>query len=1022
MAFQVGEKVRSKSDPSRVGMVEALGPRHAGQQFYNVFWGAQGTRTVGEHDLLTFTATTSPADSLRAGILSGYSEFQRLITVQRLVREQPLRNNIYAFNASRTQFYAYQFKPLLKFLDSTNHRILICDEVGLGKTIEAGLLLLEMRARQTLRLLLVVCPSSLRHKWRLELRQRFGEDFRILHAGDLKQFFADYEENPERVALSGIVSFETIRTKHVRQRLEELSIPFDFVIIDEAHHLRNFGTSQREAGGLVTESAQAVAMLTATPVHLGKENLFSLLNLLDSDDFPDFESAAERFRDNEDIVQAQRALARTPPDFAAAADLLAHAAQSRWTTRAPLLSAVRHKVLEAGAAGNAEARNDRALLMSLQRDLSELNLLGHILTRTRKRDVHEHVVARRAQAVEVDLTPRERALYEGVTALIHEESKRVGQTNGNIAFRLNTPQRRLASSIQGMVEFYREEGGWRKELDDPDELADQIESERGGDIEPTELRALLHQLVQTWPDDAPDPKYGKLHDLLTDMRTSGRSEKVLIFATFKHTIRYLERRLTKDGFGVVAISGATPVDDRPSQIARFRDDPATTVMLSSRVGSEGLDFQFCSTVVNYDLPWNPMEVEQRIGRLDRIGQEADSILIVNFWTRDTIEERILKRLYERIGIFERSIGDLEAILGEIAASVQKELIRASISEAELERAVEQVARVIEEKKAAIDALEASAARFVGVDAFFEDEVDAIRKKRRYVTGEQLHRFVLDFLYNYAPRARLDYDLESQSGVLVPDEQLRAFLRQSGRIGDSIFIAGMVGAPIAITFDAQTAFRRPGVEFLNVLHPLIVAIVEFHTIHAAAPAAQHVALQTADLTPGFYFFFVYRVRITAARAGSILETVIVTPAGEVACDRDAGETILGEMVERGASPSTPIELDNKLAELALLRGEQELLARLAAIRAAEVTANDAFVDQRLASLRSFYEKGIRKKRDLLHRATSADRQPRYIRMLSGHLTRLEAEYQQKETQLQGQRTVVTEYDNVAAGVLEIEGQA
>lgn len=1017
MTFEIGQKVRSKSDPSRIGMVEGLGSRHAGQQFYHVFFGAQGTRTVGEYDLLSFVATTSPIESLRSGILSGYAEFQRLMTLQRLLRDEPLRNNVYAFNASRTQFYAYQFKPLLKFLDSSNHRILICDEVGLGKTIEAGLLLLELRARQALRTVLIVCPSNLRHKWRLEMRQRFGEEFRILHSADLKQFFSDYEEHPERTTLNGIVSFESLRLPRVRQRLDELSIPFDFVVIDEAHHLRNFGTNQRDAGRLLTESAEAVAMLTATPVHLGQENLFSLLNLLDPDDFPDLESASERFRDNEYVVQAQRAISSIKPDFLAAAAFLDAASRSRWSTRSDLLDAVRQKMLEAGHGEEPLASNsDRTLLISLQRDLSDLNLLGHILTRTRKRDVHEHAVARRARAIEVTLDQRERALYDGVTALVQEEAKRSGQNEGLTTWRLNTPQRRLASSIQGMVDFYRQETAWTQKEEEHDDFEGDIDVSPDGD-DALRLKTHIRQLISSWPANANDSKYEKLILLLSEIRLSDRSQKVLIFATFRHTIRYLARRLDDAGIGVVAISGDTPVDLRPVHIARFRDDPAITVMLSSRVGSEGLDFQFCSTVVNYDLPWNPMEVEQRIGRLDRIGQESDTILIVNFWTQNTIEERILRRLYDRIGIFKRSIGDLEVILGEITATVQKELIRASLSAEEVERAVEQVARVIEERKSSIETLEASAARFVGVDTFFDEEVAAIRKKRRYVTGEQLQRFVLDFLHNHAPRTRLDYDPETQIGALVPDEQLRALLRQGGRAGDALAIVGGVGTKVPVTFDSQTAFRRPGIEFLNVLHPLIATIVDHHIANAVAPAAQHVVLKTGSIDPGFYFFFIYRVRLTAAKPGSILEAVLIAPGEGAVCDRENAEAILGEMVELGESPETSVEMDRGVAESAILSAEEELLRRLEIIRTVEMSANDAFVDQRLASVQSFYEKGIRKKRELLQRGVSTTKKESYLRMLRGQIVRLEDELQQKQAAIEMLRTVTTEYENIAAGVLE-----
>ena len=1019
MGFQVGDKVRSKSDPSRIGMIEGIGPRHAGHTFFHVFWGAQGTRTTGEFDLIAYTATKSPSDSLRAGVLSGYAEFQRLMTLQRLLREDPLRNNVYAFNASRTQFFAYQFKPLLKLLESANHRILICDEVGLGKTIEAGLLLLELRARQTLRTVLVVCPPNLRYKWRLELRQRFGEEFKILQTKDLRQFLDDFEDQPDRVTLNGIVSYETLRTVGIRTRLEELSLPLDFVIVDEAHHVRNFGTNQRHAVSLVTAAAQAVAMLTATPVHLGQSNLFSLLNLLDSDDFPDLASAEERFRDNEHIVQAQRAISLRTPDFRAAATFLELAAASRWTTRVHLVHAVREKLLlaaEAEQTGNQEP--DRALLLSLQRDLGSLNLLGHILTRTRKRDVHEHAVARRALAIEVEMTARERALYDGVTALVRDESARVGETEGTRAWRLNTPQRRLASSIAGMVEFYREEGTLAIDDDDSDGFDGDATEAPDPAMDPDRLRAALHALVVAWPPDEPDSKYEKLRQVLGEMRDSGRTQKILIFATFKHTIRYLALRLAREGFGVVAMSGDTPAEERPALITRFREDQRTTVMVSSRVGSEGLDFQFCSVLVNYDLPWNPMEVEQRIGRLDRIGQDADSILIVNFWTTGTIEERILKRLYERVGIFERSIGDLDVILGEIAASVQRELVRASLRPEETERAVEQVARVIEERKAAIATLEASAARFVGADAVFDEEVDAIRKKRRYVTSEQLFRFVLDFLLNHAPRTRLEYDRDTNLGVLIPDEILRGFLRQSGYASDALTIVGGVGTEIAITFDAQVAYKRPGLEFLSVLHPLITAIAEAYVNAQETPAAQHVFLRSDRLPSGFYFFFVFRVRMTAARAGSTLETVILDARGDQICSPEMAEELLGEMVERGEAPTAEIEIEPEVADAAIAAAEIALLRHLASMRIAEEAANDAFVDQRLASLQAFFEKTVRQKNELLERGVAASKQQRYLRMLGGQITRLETEYSVKRRNLERLRVVTTEHIDVAAGVLEI----
>lgn len=151
MPFAKGDQVRSRKR-GIVGMIKGLDVVHGGIQYYEVFWGGdRGAERISELDLEPFQPEETPTESLINGILGGYQDFLRLITQQRLSRTVPLRNNIYAFNASRTRFYPFQFKPLIKFLDSPDHRLMICDEVGLGKTIEAGLILTELRARQTIR-------------------------------------------------------------------------------------------------------------------------------------------------------------------------------------------------------------------------------------------------------------------------------------------------------------------------------------------------------------------------------------------------------------------------------------------------------------------------------------------------------------------------------------------------------------------------------------------------------------------------------------------------------------------------------------------------------------------------------------------------------------------------------------------------------------------------------------------------------------------------------------------------------
>lgn len=1027
MQFNVGDEVELLNDPTRVGVVRSLATVHADVLYYRVFWGSpHGTTTVAEDDLAPHAELSTPSDAFIQGRFGTYGDFQRLMTLQRLIRDEPLRNNVYAFNASRTRFYPYQFKPLLKFLDSAKHRILICDEVGLGKTIEAGLILLELRARQTMRLVLVVCPSNLRDKWRQELRQRFGEDFRVLDAQGMITFLDDYDENQDRITLNGIVSLETLRGERVRNRFAESNAMFDLVIVDEAHHLRNFGTSQREVMQSIAEGAQAMVMLTATPIHLGQENLYSLLNLLDDDDFRDIEDAAHRFRDNEPIVMAQACIDRQPPEFEKAANFLELAAQSSWVTRQPLLRAVRAEIeaiRNATALGARDAADvSRETILSLRRDLAELNLLGHILTRTRKKDVHDRVAVRRAKSLQVTFTPKEQEFYDTVTALVRRENEKRPDNAILSQWRLNMPQRRMASSLQGMVEFYGSENGASPdEVEDEESLADLPETGRSVmELSERELRAQLNRIVATWPQSGFDAKYDVLLKAISDVEQSDRARKVLIFATFKHTVRYLERRLKADGISVIRVSGDTPIAERPALIARFRDDPDVRVMLSTRVGSEGLDFQFCSTLVNYDLPWNPMEVEQRIGRLDRIGQAAESIVIINLWTQGTIEERILRRLYDRLGIFERSIGDMEAILGDMASELHSQMLRAStLSEAEAELAVERAARAIENRRKEVENLERSAAQFVGVDSFFEEEVTAIQQRRRYVTGQQLYRFLGDFLVREVPKTRLQYDFKKQSGRLFPDEGLRTFLRDRGRIGECLSIAGAVGSSLEVTLDSQFAFNNPKVEFLSVVHPLIVSIAEHYTAEPPPAAAQHVLLRTKLLEPGIYFFFVHKLRVKGARTYSSLEAVFLNDDLQAACDADVAEELMGAMVESGETAEDRLYFEDPLiAQKAVECGVREFLDRAELRRVAEQASNEAFLDQRIVSIRSYYRKNIKKKQELLARAVAAERKESYLRMTRGQVAKLEGELHIREKELDQLRTVTQEHDELAAGILQV----
>ena len=189
-----------------------------------------------------------------------------------------------------------------------------------------------------------------------------------------------------------------------------------------------------------------------------------------------------------------------------------------------------------------------------------------------------------------------------------------------------------------------------------------------------------------------------------------------MFAFFRGTLAYLERRLAKDGVAACQLVGGMG-EQKWVAIERFKKSDGPNVLLSSEVGSEGIDLQFCRILVNYDLPWNPMRVEQRIGRLDRLGQKAERITIVNLSLADTIEERILGRLHQRIELFRDSIGDLEVILGEKTEEILLNLFNPSLTDEEREARADEVASAIMMNRAQQEDLEAQAINLVAFSEF-----------------------------------------------------------------------------------------------------------------------------------------------------------------------------------------------------------------------------------------------------------------------------------------------------------------
>ena len=906
---------------------------------------------------------------------------------------------------------------------SERHRLLIADEVGLGKTIEAGLILTELRQRAPMRRVLIIPPSHLIIKWREEMRRRFDFEFDILDTSAMLRFLDRYEEEREEATLLGIISLQAFRGRRLQERWNEVAPGFDLVVFDEAGRLRNPETLSHNAARDMAENAEAVLLLTATPVQTDNSNLFHLLRLLDPVEFDSVEVFQRRLEANQHILDAQRLL--LGGQLEEASEVIARVEGTSLRERFvgnPLYSEVLDRLA-------ATPSNDRRGLVEIQRDLTALNVLGHIYSRSRKRDVEENRVVRVARAFRVPPTEHEIGFYDAVTEQCRERYAYAGGTVA--AFQSIMTERQLASSMAALLG--ERIHGRRETRGDSSELGDVSAEDVGGQfdeakvVESDELGlGGLHHLLKRL--EADDSKFNGLLKALRWLKQQSADEKVVVFAYFKPTLRYLERRLRAKGIGCLRIDGdvrSDPLDperdERGKRIEQFRDDPNVRVLLSSEVGDEGIDLQFASVLANYDLPWNPMRVEQRIGRIDRLGQKADRITIINLALEGTVEDRILSRLYDRIGIFERSIGDLEEILGDEIASLQKALFSPEITDEQRVARLEQTALAIERRRDEMERFEAQSDRLLGNEQFFRDEIDEARTSKRFVGGRELLIYLGDFLKRHHPKCRLEELEPDRRYHLDVEPSLRQLVIQSvpgEDLGRRQFLARAMSGAITFTIDQVLANERRELEFLTFHHPLIRAVRRYYEQHGdEIHPVSYVAMESDLIPAGRYVWFLYYTEITGARPDRDLSLVVFPEGATTPLSEGISSELLTELTVRASAvPSGKRQLDVS-PEVCAAAGE-EIATHIDARVEERRRVNDALVENRLSSLRESHERKRRIQEGRLKTATERQRAEGYLKSIEGRIRNMEASFKERCAQIEAGRQLGRSLDLRGAGGLEV----
>ena len=503
------------------------------------------------------------------------------------------------------EHYEHQLETALRALRDMRGRALLADEVGLGKTIEAGIVMKELIERGLVRTVLVLTPASLTEQWREELSVKFREEFTVIDKPSQWQAVLEAQEGRWLASLD--------RAKMKRHATQVLQREYDLLIVDEAHKLKNRSTLAWKFVNRIRK--RYVLMLTATPVQNDLLELYSLITIL--------------------------------------------APGQLGTVRA-----FRRHFLQ--GADKRQPKNARSLR----------RLLNDVMIRNRRSKVDVTFPKRRAAIYHLTLSEEEWQLYANVTDYIRRRFQDV-ESNKHLRLTLMTLQKELTSSPQAVAKT----------------LAKMAQDRAHGERVRRELQGFL-ALAESIPVSR---KLRAVEEILG--RFPG---KFLIFTEYRETLRAITEQLEAWGIPTVGFHGGLNIRQKEAAVARFRaneDEGGARVMVSTESGAEGRNLQFCHQLINYDLPWNPMRVEQRIGRLHRLGQVND-VTIFNLSCHETIEAHIIDLLARKIRMFELVIGELDLILGNLeGAKSFEDLLRqaweAGLSQGNLEERLQEVGLVLE---------------------------------------------------------------------------------------------------------------------------------------------------------------------------------------------------------------------------------------------------------------------------------------------------------------------------------------
>lgn len=771
-ALAQGERIRDSK--GRTGAVVSEEPGGRGLRRYAVRYDDGEEDELPESHLFALPPKPDLLSLLREGRAGDSRNF--LLRRRALTLDDERRcDALGALFASRVMVKPHQVGVVQRVLAARRPRFILADEVGLGKTIEAGMAFSALRLAGLANRVLVVTPSHLTVQWLAELFHKFNQLFTLM---DGERYAASLAEQPD---VSPWTRFDKVVTslellsrgdEHKAQAGAEGAF-WDLVIIDEAHHLK--GEKAFAAAQALAKNSWGLLLLTATPMQLDPEEYQGLLTLIDPATAPGPKDFEARLARQEELTAAVRALLAEGGEPGAQAEAIAALAR-RFPEDAKLRA----------------LKEPDALLAHLADTYS----LSDRLLRNR-RAVVGGFSQRRLHRHRFDVPAPEKQARTQVLDTLRETGGLRGAPLASLLRRLESSSAAFAEAVKGLSG----KGKGAGELDLP-----------ALPLKDAKLRAFLEVLQGIW---AKEP-----------------AAKVLVFTESRATLELLREQLGHQGNEALAYHGDLPLLERDRQVARFRDPDGPKLLICTEVGGEGRNFQFAHHLIHYDLPWSPATVEQRIGRLDRIGQ-LHPVEIHVLEPAGTLQAEVTELFATSVGVFGETVGGLDAVLEEVEPKLTELALAPAKERARYAQALaEKVAQAREAVKRAYDPL-------LDLRSFDRPGVESLVARAHDRMGMEpdeagtLEEGLLAVARDLDERLEeATTDLARKVGLGVDtDEQVEAF-QCAFQFGHALNVEALPGLSIQEdktvlgTFWRDTATEQEEIEYFATGHSLVEALFGF----------------------------------------------------------------------------------------------------------------------------------------------------------------------------------------------------